>query len=60
MSYKVQQKKVKLSDIKLNPDNPRQISEKQMQYLIKSLKEFPKIMVWFCLGIVKIADKNTI
>jgi hypothetical protein len=45
MSYKVQQKKVKLSDIKLNPDNPRQISKKQMQYLIKPLKEFPKIMV---------------
>ena len=37
-------KKVKLSEIKLNPDNPRQISEKDMDRLVKSLQEFPEMM----------------
>jgi len=37
-------KKVKLSQIKLNPDNPRQISKKDMKLLVKSLKEFPEMM----------------
>lgn len=37
-------KTVKLSSIKLNPDNPRQITEKDMAYLVKSLQEFPDMM----------------
>ncbi len=41
---KVEIKKVKLSEIKLNPDNPRQISSTQMERLVKSLKEFPEMM----------------
>jgi len=36
-------KKIKLSEIKLNPDNPRQISEKDMARLVKSLQEFPDL-----------------
>lgn len=36
--------KIKLSEIKINPDNPRQISEKQMERLVKSLQEFPEMM----------------
>ena len=35
---------MKLSEIKLNPDNPRQISEEKFEKLKKSLKEFPKMM----------------
>ena len=37
-------KTVKLSAIKINPDNPRTISEKDMAYLVKSLQEFPDMM----------------
>jgi len=37
-------KKVKLSEIKLNPDNPRTISTKAMETLVKSLQEFPEMM----------------
>jgi len=37
-------KKIKLSEIKLNPDNPRQISEKDMARLVKSLQDFPEMM----------------
>ena len=37
-------KKVKLSAIKLNPDNPRRISEKDMDRLVKSLQDFPEMM----------------
>ena len=37
-------KKVKLSEIKLNPDNPRTISSKDMDRLVKSLQEFPEMM----------------
>ena len=40
----VETKKVKLSQIKLNPDNPRHISEKDMARLVKSLTEFPEMM----------------
>lgn len=35
---------VKLSEIKLNPDNPRNISAKKMDDLVKSLTEFPDMM----------------
>lgn len=37
-------RKVKLSQIKLNPDNPRHISNKDMDRLVKSLTEFPEMM----------------
>ena len=37
-------KTVKLSAIKLNPDNPRRISEKGMDRLVKSLQDFPEMM----------------
>ena len=37
-------KKVKLSKIRLNPDNPRQISKKDMDLLCKSLREFPEML----------------
>lgn len=37
-------KKVKLSEIHLNVDNPRQITEKGMARLVKSLQEFPEMM----------------
>jgi len=40
----VETKKVKLSDIKVNPDNPRQIDKVDMDRLIKSLQEFPEMM----------------
>lgn len=41
---KIEIKSIKLSDIKLNPDNPRRINEKQMERLVKSLQEFPDMM----------------
>lgn len=41
---KIEIKKVKLSDIRMNPDNPRTISEKAMERLVKSLKEFPDML----------------
>ena len=41
---KIEVKKVKLSEIKLNPDNPRTISTKDMGLLVKSLQEFPEMM----------------
>lgn len=37
-------KTVKLAAIKLNPDNPRRISDKDMDRLIKSIQEFPDMM----------------
>lgn len=37
-------KTVKLSEIKLNPDNPRTISKKNMDLLVKSLAEFPDML----------------
>jgi len=40
----IETNKVKLSQIKLNPDNPRRISEKDMERLVKSLAEFPEMM----------------
>ena len=41
---KIEVKTVKLSEIKLNPDNPRTISTKDMDRLVKSLQEFPEMM----------------
>ncbi len=40
----VETKQVALSTIKPNPDNPRRIGKKEMEYLIKSLKDFPEMM----------------
>ena len=37
-------KTVKLSQINLNPDNPRRISENDMARLVKSVQEFPDMM----------------
>ena len=37
-------KKVKLSQIKPNPDNPRQISKVDMERLVKSLQDFPEML----------------
>ena len=41
---KIQTKTVKLSEIHLNPDNPRTITGKAMANLTKSLKEFPEML----------------
>jgi hypothetical protein len=41
---KVERKKLKLLEIKLNPENPRTIAGKEMDRLVKSLKEFPEMM----------------
>jgi ParB-like chromosome segregation protein Spo0J len=41
---KVEIKQVKLSEIKLNPDNPRTISKNDMDLLVKSLKDFPDML----------------
>lgn len=35
---------MKLSDIRLNPDNPRKIKQAKMAKLIKSIKDFPEMM----------------
>ena len=40
----VEIKKVKLSQIKPNPDNPRQISKVDMERLVKSLQDFPEML----------------
>lgn len=37
-------KRVKLSEIRMNPDNPRVINNKEMANLVKSLQEFPEMM----------------
>ena len=40
----VETKKVNLSEIKINPDNPRTISKEGMERLVKSLQDFPEMM----------------
>lgn len=40
----VEIKTIKLSEIKLNPNNPRRISNTDMDCLVKSLQEFPDMM----------------
>ena len=37
-------KKVKISDIKLNPNNPRLIKDEKLAKLVKSIKEFPEML----------------
>jgi len=41
----IETKKLKLSAIKLNPDNPRRISNIEMDRLVKSLTDFPGIKI---------------
>jgi hypothetical protein len=41
---KIEVKKVKLTELKLNPDNPRRIGNKEMERLVKSLQEFPDML----------------
>lgn len=43
-NIKIEIKTVKLSEIRINSDNPRTITEKDMAYLIKSLQDFPDMM----------------
>lgn len=40
----VKQKKVRLKDIKLNPDNPRKFSDKDVEKLIFSIVVFPEML----------------
>ena len=40
----IETKTVKLSSIHLNKENPRTITEKDMEYLVKSLQDFPDMM----------------
>ena len=44
MTVTIEIKTVKLSEIKLNPDNPRRISKQKMEYLVKSIQDFPDMM----------------
>lgn len=41
---KITTKNIKTSELKLNKDNPRRISKKDMDLLVKSLQEFPDMM----------------
>ena len=40
----VEVKRLNLTEIKLNPSNPRKIHKVTMDRLIKSLKDFPEMM----------------
>ena len=40
----IEVKQVKLAALKLNPNNPRRIGNKEMERLVKSLQEFPEMM----------------
>ena len=46
---KVEIKKLKLSDIKINPGNPRLIKDSKYKSLLKSLQDFPLL-----IGMMKI------
>jgi len=50
---KVETKKVRLSEINPNPDNPRQITKAQLDRLVKSITEFPEANVWSDLPLVE-------
>ncbi len=41
---KIETKKVKVSSIKLNPDNPRKIGKPEMDKLVKSITDFPEML----------------
>lgn len=36
---------MKLSELKLNPDNPRNIKNEKLEKLAQSIKDFPKMML---------------
>jgi hypothetical protein len=40
----IEVRQVKLASIKLNKDNPRRISTRDMDRLVKSLQEFPDML----------------
>ena len=40
----IEVKQVKLAALKLNPNNPHRIGNKEMERLVKSLQEFPEMM----------------
>ena len=40
----IEVKQVKLAALKLNPDNPRRIGNKEMERLVKSLQDFPDML----------------
>lgn len=40
----MQVKKVKISEVKVNPNNPRLIKDDKFQKLVKSIKEFPEML----------------
>ena len=40
----MQSKKIKLSEIKLNPNNPRLIKDNKFEKLVNSIKEFPEML----------------
>jgi len=40
----IETKKLKLSQIKLNPDNPRRIGKVEMERMVKSLQDFPEML----------------
>ena len=50
-------KKLKLSQIKLNPDNPRKIGKVEMERLVKSLQDFPEMLE---LREIIVDENNTI
>jgi hypothetical protein len=40
----MQSKKIKISEIKLNPNNPRLIKDDKFEKLVKSIKDFPEML----------------
>ena len=40
----IEVKQVKLAALKLNPNNPRRIGNKEMERLVKSLQDFPDML----------------
>jgi hypothetical protein len=38
-------KKVKISEVKINPNNPRLIKDDKFKKLVKSIEEFPQMLV---------------
>ena len=40
----MQSKKIKISEIKLNPNNPRLIKDDKFAKLVQSIKDFPEML----------------
>lgn len=53
----IETKRLKLSQIKLNPDNPRKIGKVEMERLVKSLQDFPEMLE---LREIIVDENNTI